>query len=290
MRESIPQKLYKYQPLNQYSLINLIKRQLYFSKPENFNDPYDCDPPVKIATSHRTEKNKKALYDLIRSSIADKLSFDTKYLTKEKPNKRFTREFIDSPNSIREQIRAKVGVTCFSEKVDDILLWSYYADMHKGFCLEFDTQIPIMEGQQKTEAYKIKYTKSNSYRRFSIRDILMNQTSVSELLLTTKSYHWHYEEEWRIFSNEGGDKAYPFNINALTGIYFGYKMPQEYKDVITSVLTNPSNQNTPHDLATLANRYPHIFINGTEIILYDMKLNNEKFMVSHVDFRRNSRI
>ena len=34
MADSTPQKIYKYQPFNHYSLVNLIKRQFYFSKPE----------------------------------------------------------------------------------------------------------------------------------------------------------------------------------------------------------------------------------------------------------------
>lgn len=288
MNEPVPHKLYKYQPFNQYSLINLIKRQLYFSKPENFNDPYDCDPPFRIAKTHRTEKNINSLFARIRNSRTDTAAFDMNYLTKGKPNKRFEREFIDSPNSIREQIRAKTGVTCFSENVDDILLWSHYADMHKGFCLEFDTQVPIMKGQPNTKLYKVKYPKSNSYRRLNIRDIL-NKFDVLEVLLTTKSHHWHYENEWRIFCDEGGSKAYPFNLNALTGIYFGYKMPKEYKDVIVSVLSDSSNQNTPLDLVTLAKSYPHQFIRGTQIILYDTQLNNEKFMVTHSNFRPSSK-
>lgn len=287
MNEPVPHKLYKYQPFNQYSLINLIKRQLYFSKPENFNDPYDCDPPFRIAKTNRTEKNMNSLFTRIRNSMTDTTAFDAKYLTKDKPNKRFEREFVDSPNPIREQIRAKTGITCFSEKVNDILLWSHYADMHKGFCLEFDTRVPIMKGQQNTELYKVAYSKSKSYRRLNIRDIL--NTNVLEVLLTTKSYHWNYEKEWRVFSNEGGCKAYPFNSKALTGIYFGYKMTQEYKDVIVSVLTDCSNQNEPSDFMTLAKSYPHTFIKGTQTILYDMKLNNEKFMLSHFDFRPSSR-
>src|SRR5262249_53331053 len=30
------------------------------------------------------------------------------------------------------------GVLCLSECPDDILLWSHYADSHRGLCLEFD--------------------------------------------------------------------------------------------------------------------------------------------------------
>ncbi len=139
MKETpVPDKIYKYQAFDQYSLINLIKRQFYFSKPENFNDPYDCDPPFEISKTHRTKKNIEALYAKVHGWVQDKSAFERKYSRNGKPNGRFERDYIDSPKPIREQISAKVGVTCFAEKVDDILLWSHYGDKHKGFCLEFD--------------------------------------------------------------------------------------------------------------------------------------------------------
>ena len=286
MNELIPPNLYKYQPFDHYALINLIKRQFYFSKPENFNDPYDCDPPFEITKAHRTEKNITALYDRVRNWSVDKSSFDKTYLRKEKPNKRFERDYLDSTNPIKRQIHDKVGATCFSEKVDDILLWSHYGDKHKGFCLEFDARIPIMEGQQETKLYKVTYPKSNSYRRLNILDILY-KPDVLEVLLTTKSYHWHYEKEWRIFCNTGGDKLFRFNSKALTGVYFGYKMSQEDKDVIISVLPDNSEKNAPSDLATLAKNYPNTMVKGIQI--FDMVLNKEKIMVSPFPFRPNYR-
>ena len=37
-----PPLLYKYQPLTPNVKGNLAQRQLWFSMPENFNDPFDC--------------------------------------------------------------------------------------------------------------------------------------------------------------------------------------------------------------------------------------------------------
>ena len=145
-----------------------------------------------------------------------------------------------------------------------------------------------MVGQQKTELYEIKYPKSNSYRRLNILDIL-NKPDVLEVLLTTKSYQWRYEKEWRIFCNEGGGKPYCFNSKALTRVYFGYKMSQEYKDVIVSILVGYSEQNVTSDLSTIAKNYPHTLISGTQITLHDMKLNKEKFKVTPFPFRPNYR-
>lgn len=49
------------------------------------------------------------------------------------------RSVVNSLELLRVENISKKGVCCFSEKWDDLLMWAYYADGHKGFCLEFDT-------------------------------------------------------------------------------------------------------------------------------------------------------
>src|SRR5277367_502008 len=38
----------------------------------------------------------------------------------------------------RQESAARFGVLCFSERWNDILQWSHYADRHRGICLGFD--------------------------------------------------------------------------------------------------------------------------------------------------------
>lgn len=289
MTDDTPSKLYKYQPFNLYSLVNLIRQELYFSKPENLNDPYDCDPPFEITNSYRSQKNKKSLYDKIRNyetgkSGTDGLSFDQLYLTGGKPNIRFEREFIDNPKPIREQIKARVGVTCFSKYPDNFLLWSHYTDKHQGFCLEFDTTI-LQQDYPGTKIYGVDYPKSNKLIRFNILDVLKNSERMLELLLTRKSYSWRYEEEWRIFSNKGGDAAFHYSQRALTGVYFGYNMRKDHKEVLISALADSSKQPTTPDLSIIAKNYPNTQIVGTQIFAYNMELTRNVFKVKSFPYR-----
>ena len=39
----MPLKLYKYQPFSVHTLSNLKNRQLWFTSPVYFNDPFDCN-------------------------------------------------------------------------------------------------------------------------------------------------------------------------------------------------------------------------------------------------------
>jgi hypothetical protein len=36
-----------------------------------------------------------------------------------------------------KRLHEEVGVLCFSEKYDNILMWSHYAKSHTGLCVEF---------------------------------------------------------------------------------------------------------------------------------------------------------
>lgn len=88
----------------------------------------------------------------------------------------------------REQVSARFGVLCFSERWNDILQWSHYADRHRGICLGFDvTGAPSKFG-------KVRYVKT--------KDPCPEKPDLSFVWtsLTTKFAVWDYEREWRVFT------------------------------------------------------------------------------------------
>ena len=288
MSNITPRKLYKYQPFNLYSLVNLTRRELYFSKPENLNDPYDCDPPFEVTKADRTQNNRKAFFDKVKAyeigkSVTDGSLFDQIYLTGGKPNGRFEREYIDNPKPIRAQISEKVGVTCFSERVDNLLLWSHYADKHHGFCLEFDTDT-LLSNYPGTKLYKVEYPKSNKLIRFSILEIL-NDPNLLEKILKRKSFLWQYEQEWRLFCRTGGNEAFGYNPTAITNIYFGKNMAYKHKEAIISILSKPFEHTTASDKTIINTSCLNTQISGTKINVYDMELNRNIFKIQPIRFR-----
>ena len=106
------------------------------------------------------------------------------------------------------------GVACFSEIVDHPLMWSHYADGHRGFCLEFDTSYdPFLK------SHKIEYRRT--LPEVSPADMILNPKDVPFMAMATvKAECWAYEKEWRTFHAEP-DKAYTYPVDCLTGIYFG---------------------------------------------------------------------
>ena len=64
MSFSVPPKLYKYQSYNVQTLDNLKNRQIWFSKPVQFNDPFDCHINYDVELMKDHEWNK--IYSLMK--------------------------------------------------------------------------------------------------------------------------------------------------------------------------------------------------------------------------------
>jgi hypothetical protein len=95
----------------------------------------------------------------------------------EREIRRLLLRFKDSQNS-------KIGLLCFSQNWTNPILWSHYADKHKGICLGFDLR--------REQIQKIYYVKERS--RMVGTSIT---TDIENLLLRTKFEGWEYEQEIR---------------------------------------------------------------------------------------------
>ena len=108
-------------------------------------------------------------------------------------------EFKESQNN-------KTGLLCFSARWKSPVLWSHYADGHKGICLGFD----IDETNVKTVTYNAEKLKLNDNQ-----DLRTLPVDVQERLFITKFEHWQYEEELRVVvslsktTKEGGVALLP---------------------------------------------------------------------------------
>src|SRR5262245_40934708 len=136
---TIPSRLYKYEPCNIQALHNLKSQVIYFGSPLNFNDPYDCalTPNVKRPDDGEVEAIRQHYLrdkELPPVAAEEFETFGTAPLRE--VLMRAARQAIDK--SIADFLRTR-GIACFSERNDDLLMWSHYGGRYKGFCLEFTT-------------------------------------------------------------------------------------------------------------------------------------------------------
>lgn len=214
-----PSHLYKYQNVTHYTLQSLADKKVWLSTPASFNDPFDCAINLdrsKLAESvaHAVEKStKNALVEdsLKVPSEEDELAYE----------------------QLREGLGAlmqTIGVLCLSEAPDEILMWSHYAEYHKGFCIEYtiDETSPL-----QTMAKPVKYT--HEYPSLSVKNLPAGVTeNFLDVCLYTKAKQWSYEKEWRAIMDVGG-KLYeaPAPVSA---IIFGARMPEAHKRDIYEIL------------------------------------------------------
>jgi hypothetical protein len=100
------------------------------------------------------------------------------------------RQFRPRFRAWRDHVGAEYGVLCFSRSWRSPLLWSHYADKHRGLCLGFD----VPDSHLK----HIAYVKDRLAVAPADLDSTASSAAVRERLFCTKFEHWKYEDEVRV--------------------------------------------------------------------------------------------
>jgi hypothetical protein len=120
------------------------------------------------------------------------------------------KELREAFRQTKEHLDKNRGLICFSKSWGNPVLWSHYADKHRGICLGFDVPDEVLAPIIYTKD-PLKVPKSEKKAIPKINYEFMNG------LLRTKFEDWRYEEECRLFINldhncsESGLYFYSFN-------------------------------------------------------------------------------
>lgn len=126
----------------------------------------------------------------------------------------YTKKQISSLNKHRESLGDNVkefatdyhGIVSLSLCNNNILMWTHYADSHRGVVIEFivNKQIPekLLNNSYPTSRYKDILTKPMGYkkRRHSNINKLKSQSDITNIrhhYYFTKAKEWEYEKEYR---------------------------------------------------------------------------------------------
>ncbi len=142
-----------------------------------------------------------------------------------------TSNVTDALNQVLKRTK-KVGIFSLSKSYNEELLWAHYANSHNGFCVEYERGKLLNSNRVKIpDSFSVEYSKK-------VPDInlldLGNQSDLIKKAIGTKSIKWEQEQEYRIITDNPGIYNYPYD--AVTGIYFGVKMENKYKQLIMKYL------------------------------------------------------
>lgn len=152
---------YRYRPYSEVSIKELLYNEMYFSSPEECNDPFDSKTfyefgadkdmwikVIKFSVERTNAVIPTQLLHLLTEHICRKcpITFDEAHKTNllddfptDHPNEKSLVEFVG------KRIQDILGIykpatryfVSFSKVNSEPLMWSHYADKHKGFCLVF---------------------------------------------------------------------------------------------------------------------------------------------------------
>lgn len=222
---------HKFLPINEFLLENLSRNQLYFNDPCNYNDPFDskiygyseCTEKqwIKDCRSYHPEISVEQAKEALKYNIEEgKLHRKGKMIV---------------ADSFHTNSMGPL-TSCFSLDPDNILMWSHYANYHKGICLRFKakhrpetpgfrhtTKYRLTIDSEEAPLFRVNYniTKPSRIDVFKVSRTL-DVNSFFDFLLT-KSPCWIYEKEYRIIS-QNNKNIKNFEKSELEGIIFGLRV------------------------------------------------------------------
>lgn len=223
--------LYKYFRYSHISLEMLITREVWFSNPEAFNDPFDCHlnfdkyiPEDKYESCLRWQLKREGRSEAQIEDDLKQLIFPDGHIHEE------AKKVIDNISDSTLNVLKNIGVLCLSTKNDSATMWAHYADNHKGFCIGF--LIPKEVGPVKV-SYCPKAPKVNFSNLF-------DEPEEGEYKwIFSKHIDWKEENEWRVVVKEG-NKLFPIP-GRIKQIIFGLRMDQTKRSVIRKILEDEND-------------------------------------------------
>ena len=247
MEIKLPRYLYKYRDWNdKFHKRILTHNEIYFPSARKFNDPFDSTIPMRydLLTDEETR-------EIFRKKIVqDNPSFSAE-LIEDRVNYWFSRqEWLKPENEEKfQEIKyGTFGILSVSNVTNNILMWSHYADSHKGFCVGFDTKAFDKFIKQQAEDFgividpiKVIYTKE--YPKLIPSDF-KDDVEYGEVQFKYKSKLWSYEKEYRYVHIGIADISFGLDSGIIKKVILGCKMLKENKQEIKDILVKSNNNIT----------------------------------------------
>ena len=217
-----PSSLFKYrpwlpqpqrQPDGSFKEINytetlLREARFYCQGPRDFDDPHDSHTGA-VPTGSDLDVDRFVQENMTPAIVAMQrsgLTSLTQLGTVQTPEAKVALRHLAGQTARREY-----RILCLSAACDSELMWSFYADYHRGICLEFDGAERCFDGVEE-----VRYADVPPANR-------LNETRPLHANALEKSLAWQHQEEWRLFPDSA---HWPFPKSALKRVILGYRFPE----------------------------------------------------------------
>lgn len=206
----------------------LLNNKLFFSSPAQFNDPFDHK--VYLPYIGTRDEDKAILEWIIWECNRSDAQGDVG--AREWLYSGILENFDEYKNRTMEKIiekfRKNTGICCFTTEKNNTLMWSHYADSHKGICVGFDFSKDI---NRYIQPRKVIYTEDYPVAELFSENFFDNFYQG----LFTKSLQWKYENEYRAIQPVA-NVCLPYSKECIVEIIMGCQISPQTKIEIKEII------------------------------------------------------
>ena len=216
------------------------------TQPAALNDPFECGVTQGMGRSDQRAENDEIAGVLSSLNGATPVSPEDVANARCRYGSLFLRELLVG------QLSQRFGVVSFSTDPRSLLMWSHYTGDGSGFVIGYRPDALRSLGRSGDSLRKVRYES----RVLPIVEypVLSRDENVN-ILLSFKSEHWCYEEEWRLIvelsetigTGQLDARGLPINLvrvpnEAVVSVNHTERTPPDAVDRIRSRLENPNNR------------------------------------------------
>jgi hypothetical protein len=188
-------RLYHYEKFNAEWLEKTLRDQkIRCSDPSSLNDPWDCRPWFDYRPMAEDPAKLEAMLDNFRNTDFADQPARPKFEDRIRNNPDELRKFLGGLSQSFQREICKRRIYCLTPDACSVLMWSHYAENHRGICLEFHLGNGLF-----LRARKVIYC--SAYPIW----VPQEMRATADQAILTKSKDWEYEQEWRLI----GSPEYP---------------------------------------------------------------------------------
>lgn len=229
-----------------------------FTKPSEFNDPFDCFPHHE---TEGTEEYVDSRPDLIEKAAKIR-GITTKQLIDEKHEMISRLKNAKDNGAFGQQLSDNAGIFSMTRDPLNLLMWAHYSSDHTGFVVElkielesYDLHKNDIELFEQLVPYEVKYQQHRPVIKYSdTPDIKLDKQFL------TKGIEWKYEQEERVIDwvRKSGIHKYD-KRNILSSVIAGMKMDKDDFKVLRKTISITNQKEslniTLHQVCPVKNKF-----------------------------------
>ena len=160
------------------------------TQPAALNDPFECAVTPTYYIPEEAKENRDLAKIFTEINKSKPVTAEDVYRARMEHGSLFTRQLLT------EQLSTRFGIVSFTTNPYHPLMWSHYTVDGSGFVIGYDVAVLSKLSRPSDWLRRVDY--QDQPPRIPGPIVLVSPESNLPVLLSIKSDHWSYEDEWRL--------------------------------------------------------------------------------------------